>query len=266
MPARLAGDVGRHRAELLDRLTAAGMRPLDQVGAIEALQLLHAPEDARLEVHDAVGVGEIARQLGERAVDLAGSLAEIALLERDLVRTARPSSTAPRRGRRRAARDCSTDRPSASARYFSIAFSVRRPGRSPRRSPRTDAQAAAIRCRSESSPDRSSGECRCFQALVSRRRIVGRAAQSPAGRTDARRHNTCIFLDGKAASLSASKAGGGATSKSTCNLPCGSLRYLQRYEYVRERMLTAISTQCNAVNVRNGSDRASAWIAAPRAD
>ena len=69
--AGFAGDVSGHGAQLLDRLPAAGMRPLDEIGGVEALQLLHAPQDARLEVHDAVGIGEIARQLGEGAVDLS---------------------------------------------------------------------------------------------------------------------------------------------------------------------------------------------------
>ncbi len=89
LPGRLARHIGRDRAELLDRLAAARMRALHVVGGADALQLLHAPEDARLDVHHAVGVGEIARQLGERAVHLARSLAEIALLERHVLRAAR---------------------------------------------------------------------------------------------------------------------------------------------------------------------------------
>ena len=62
---------------------------LDEIGAIETLQLFHAPEDAGFDIHHPVGVGEIARQLGEGAVHLSRSLAEIALRERDVLRSAR---------------------------------------------------------------------------------------------------------------------------------------------------------------------------------
>ena len=55
------------------------MRPLHQIGAVHPLQFLHAPEQPRFEVHHLSGVGEIARQLGECAVDHAGPDAEIAL-------------------------------------------------------------------------------------------------------------------------------------------------------------------------------------------
>ena len=62
------------------------MRPLDQVGAVEALDLLHAPQKPRLEVHHLAGVGEVARQFGKGAIDHARPLAEIAFFQRHLVR------------------------------------------------------------------------------------------------------------------------------------------------------------------------------------
>ena len=69
-------------------LVGLGIGALDDVGAREALQLLHAPHDARFQIHDAVGVLEIAGQLREGALDLARTFAEIALLERGLVGSA----------------------------------------------------------------------------------------------------------------------------------------------------------------------------------
>ena len=57
----------------------------------------HAPDQARLEVHHAVGVGEIARQLRVRALDHAGAEAEVAFLERDLASGRAAPSTVLRR-------------------------------------------------------------------------------------------------------------------------------------------------------------------------
>ena len=84
--AGLAGDIGGDRAKVLHRLSAGRVRPLDQLVVADALEFLHAPHQASLQVHHLAGVGEIARQFGERAIDHAGALAEIAFLERDLVR------------------------------------------------------------------------------------------------------------------------------------------------------------------------------------
>ena len=84
--ARLAGDIGGDRAKVLHRLSAGRVRPFDQVFVLDALEFLHAPHQASLQVHHLAGVGEIARQFGERSIDHAGALAEIAFLERDLVR------------------------------------------------------------------------------------------------------------------------------------------------------------------------------------
>ncbi len=81
---------------------------------VDALQLLAAPQDARLDVHHAVGIGEVARQLGERAVDLAGTFAEIAALERDRSSGQPASSTGPRRGPHPGSPGSPTDRPSSS--------------------------------------------------------------------------------------------------------------------------------------------------------
>ena len=123
MAARLARDVGRDRAKVLHRLAARGMRPLDQVGAVEALQLLHAPQQPRLEVHHLAGVGEVARQFGEGAIDHARPLAEIAFFQRHLVRaggvfhSASPRSASSKPGLLHGS--------SFSIwRYFSTAFSV----------------------------------------------------------------------------------------------------------------------------------------------
>ena len=101
-----------------------GCGRLTRSAAIEALQLLHAPQERRLDVHHPVGIGEIARQLGERALHLARALAEIALLERDVLRPARRSSTAPRRDRHRAGPGLLHGSSFSIWRYFSIAFSV----------------------------------------------------------------------------------------------------------------------------------------------
>ena len=66
-----------------------GCGRLTSAALVETLQLLHAPENAGFEVHDATGVGEIARKLGEGAVNLSWPFAEIASLERDVLRSAR---------------------------------------------------------------------------------------------------------------------------------------------------------------------------------
>ena len=68
---------------------AVADQALDQIGRIETLQRLHAPQEPGLNVHDAVDVLKVARQFGEGAFDLAGSFSEIALLERDILRSAR---------------------------------------------------------------------------------------------------------------------------------------------------------------------------------
>ncbi len=77
---RLAGDEGRDGREV-GRGLSAGWPGANDLGALEALQLLHAPRDPGLRVHHPVGVGEEARQLRERAFELAGALAQVARLE-----------------------------------------------------------------------------------------------------------------------------------------------------------------------------------------
>ena len=51
---------------------------LDDVGGVEPLQVLHAPQQPLLQVHHLVGVLEVARQLGVCAFELAGTFAEVA--------------------------------------------------------------------------------------------------------------------------------------------------------------------------------------------
>src|SRR4029453_18636276 len=52
------------------------------------LQRDHAPDDPRFEVHHAIGVGEITRQLRVSALDDAGAKSQIARLERCALRPA----------------------------------------------------------------------------------------------------------------------------------------------------------------------------------
>src|SRR5437763_5929806 len=54
-----------------------------------ALQRRHAVEEPRLEVRDAVGILEVAGQGGVRALQDAGAAAEVALLERNVLRPLR---------------------------------------------------------------------------------------------------------------------------------------------------------------------------------
>ena len=68
------GHVGGERLQLGARSGWPWSRALDELGVLEALQLLHAPHDARFQVHHPVGIGEVARQLGEGAFDLARPL------------------------------------------------------------------------------------------------------------------------------------------------------------------------------------------------
>jgi hypothetical protein len=61
----------------------------EDVLGVESLKLVHAPEQALLGIHDAIGIGEIAWQFRKGTVQLAGSLAEIAGLQRRLLGAAR---------------------------------------------------------------------------------------------------------------------------------------------------------------------------------
>jgi hypothetical protein len=54
----------------------------------ESLQGDHAPDEARLQVHHAIRVGEVARQLRVSALDDARPEAQVALLERRILRPA----------------------------------------------------------------------------------------------------------------------------------------------------------------------------------
>ena len=73
-------------SQLRARLVGLGIGPLQDILGRKALQPLHAPQQARLEVHHPIGIPEVARQLGERALHLAGPLAEVASLQRSGLR------------------------------------------------------------------------------------------------------------------------------------------------------------------------------------
>src|SRR5262245_15297429 len=85
---RLVGDKGDEVLHVgLDaRATEAA---LDDVLGVKTLDLVHAPEQPLLEIHHLIGIGEIARQMGIGAVELASALAEITGLERGILGAAR---------------------------------------------------------------------------------------------------------------------------------------------------------------------------------
>src|SRR5205085_10050816 len=64
-------------------------RMRDGLFARTPLQRRHAVQKPRLEVHDAVGILEVARQRGVRALEDAGATAEVTFLERDVLRPLR---------------------------------------------------------------------------------------------------------------------------------------------------------------------------------
>ena len=99
-----------------DLLAGPAERVLLRVGVGVALQRHHAADEPRLEVHHAVGVGEIPRQLRVRALDDAGPQAQVARCERDLLRAARLSSTGLRRALPTARRDCRPAAPRGTSR------------------------------------------------------------------------------------------------------------------------------------------------------
>jgi len=79
-----AGNEGGDRVHVIT-LRAIPFR-LDVFGDVHALQRGHAGEHTRLRVLHLVGVLEVARQLRIGAVDDAGAEAEIAFLQRDVLR------------------------------------------------------------------------------------------------------------------------------------------------------------------------------------
>src|SRR5215831_12800050 len=66
-------DIGCNCAKILDRRASTGVRTGEQLHPVEALQLFHAPQYARLDIHDAVSIGKIPRERGKCPVDFAGS-------------------------------------------------------------------------------------------------------------------------------------------------------------------------------------------------
>ncbi len=63
----------------------AGETARDHVLGVETLDVLHAPQQALLEVHHLAGISKEARQFRKRALELACAEAEIACLERDVL-------------------------------------------------------------------------------------------------------------------------------------------------------------------------------------
>ena len=94
--ARLVGDVGH---EILHVGGRAGRAELarDDFLRVERLYGRHAPEKPLLEIHHTVGIGEVAGKLRIGAVKNAGTFAEIARFERDVLLTSRqfPQRFAP---------------------------------------------------------------------------------------------------------------------------------------------------------------------------
>src|SRR5262245_22440322 len=81
-PVRPRGDVERQRLHVGAVAARRADRAADDLVAVEALQLDHAGEQARFQVLDPAGIGEIARQPRAGALELARTQAEVALLER----------------------------------------------------------------------------------------------------------------------------------------------------------------------------------------
>ena len=112
---RLAGDVARERLHVGGR-PGSRERVFHRVLGLEALQRHHAGDDARFEILHAVGIGEVTRQLREGALHHARAQAQIALLERGVLRAARRSSTALRRAPRTGPPGCPRRAAAGSAR------------------------------------------------------------------------------------------------------------------------------------------------------
>ena len=71
------------RSSMSDALPGPEKRRADDVLGVEALQLVHAPQQPLLEIHHAIGICEVARQPRKGAFELAGAKADIAARERD---------------------------------------------------------------------------------------------------------------------------------------------------------------------------------------
>src|SRR3954471_9193728 len=84
--ARLRGDVGGEVFQL-GGLVFVAENPAHGIFAAAALEREHAMDEARLQVHDAIGIGEVAGQVGVRALQHARAEAEVAFLKRRLART-----------------------------------------------------------------------------------------------------------------------------------------------------------------------------------
>src|SRR6266545_4148535 len=85
--ARGGRHVGNERLDI-GLLAGAAEWALPRVGLGIALQGDHAPDESRFEILDAIGIGEVLRQLRVGALDHSGALPQIALFERDVLRTA----------------------------------------------------------------------------------------------------------------------------------------------------------------------------------
>src|SRR5262245_37948343 len=83
------GDIGGDRAKNPDWHAGTWVRTGEELHAIEALQLYHAPQEPGLDVHDAVRIGEIPRQCGKGPIDFAGPEPKITPFQRHIVRTRR---------------------------------------------------------------------------------------------------------------------------------------------------------------------------------
>src|SRR5215510_9866294 len=78
---------GGYAAKVSNRHSGGWVWSSDELQPIEALQLLHAPQDARFNIHHAIAIREIPWQPGKGAIDLAGPEAEIAAFKRYVLRT-----------------------------------------------------------------------------------------------------------------------------------------------------------------------------------
>src|SRR3954468_24060874 len=85
---RLRGDIGGERFEFRRTVGAAG-DARDRPFPAASLEGHHAVQEPRLEVHDAVGVLEVARQVGIGAFQHARALTQVAALERHVLRPLR---------------------------------------------------------------------------------------------------------------------------------------------------------------------------------
>src|SRR5262245_53003507 len=78
---------GGDGAKVSNRHSGGRVWPSDELQPIEALQLLHAPQDARFHIHDAIAIREIAWQPCKGSIDLARPKTKIAAFKRHVLRT-----------------------------------------------------------------------------------------------------------------------------------------------------------------------------------